>query len=543
MPEKNMNKLGVLLEEFDPECAFSENLRNYIATTSEILGAPLGAVGILDACGKNLTEFITFGVPVPLSKKIGLPPILGGLLGQIAIEKKTVRIRNVMDHPAYSGVPPFHPALSSFLGVPIKSGGHTYGMILLANKKDEFSEDDEKLLTYVSQQLACIVKFQECLAIETEKSLLLNTIFRYIPLAFVFVKKTGEATLVSDTMRRLIKPPSIGNFRFLEVSLKLMNISRPDGTPMKLEEIPLIRAMKGEFVEKEELTFSTITHANIPSAMSAAPVKDQKGEIIGGLVAIEDRAAEKELEKAREAFAAMIAHDLRNPIHAIALQTQMFLKKLESDPQSSMSPDSLKRILRNTDRLARLAGDFLDIARLRIGGISLKKIDLNLKSELEQLIDELKFTLENHSIELECSGHHFQAMIDPVRFHQIMTNLLTNAHKYSAKGEIIRVTLSEEKEELLICVEDKGPGIPAEDLQHIFDRFYRAAASFGKVEGSGLGLYITKGIVESHGGRIWVTSEQGVGSKFYVSFPALNELQENPGQFRRKPGETNPHPS
>lgn len=233
--------------------------------------------------------------------------------------------------------------------------------------------------------------------------------------------------------------------------------------------------------------------------------------------------AVKDLDRSREIFTALIAHDLRNPIHAISLQTQIYARQAKQTGEVSLKSSDLDLILRNTERLSRMAYDLLDVARLQTRQLRLSQTEVDLKTELSNALNDIKPTLGAHPLNFVANGASFDAWLDPVRFHQIIANLLSNAAKYSPEGAPIDVTLTKTSHLLKIAIRDRGPGIAKSDIAKLFDRFFRTKEAEETREGMGLGLYITKGLVEGHGGRIWVESEPGKGSTFLVAFHAAKQ--------------------
>lgn len=230
----------------------------------------------------------------------------------------------------------------------------------------------------------------------------------------------------------------------------------------------------------------------------------------------------EERERERQAFASLVAHDLKNPIAVISMMAQLHLKKaqLAGTTTAPVPIEDLERLLRGTQQLNRLAGDMLDLSRVETGQISLKKEDVDLRAELEKLTADLGATVGKHNVIFTAHGDYFRARLDPARLREIITNLVDNAAKYSPDLTPIELSLTKSSAGLEITVKDQGMGIPADKLPMIFTKFYRTAEARETKDGVGLGLYITKTLVEGHGGRIWVESEKGQGTTFHILFPA-----------------------
>ncbi len=231
----------------------------------------------------------------------------------------------------------------------------------------------------------------------------------------------------------------------------------------------------------------------------------------------------REMQKAlqlREAFLGIASHELRTPLTPLkivleALETR--LRKSGGDPLPLV-----QRARRSVDRLAALENDLLDVVQLEAGRLTLHAEPFSLRDELSDLVSDFRETKARCRWELRLPDQDVRVNGDKGRIVQVITNLLDNAAKYSPEGGEIRVELSVAGGEALLEVVDHGIGIPADQQGRIFERFFRATTSpIERYGGLGLGLYITKEIVERHGGRIWLTSEAGKGATFYVALPLV----------------------
>jgi PAS domain S-box-containing protein len=245
--------------------------------------------------------------------------------------------------------------------------------------------------------------------------------------------------------------------------------------------------------------------------------------ITGPCVDITDRkCAEANLLRAREALAFVIAHDLRNPIQAISLQAEIALRRArrKNSFEAPIDIEELQLLIRNSDELGRLADDILQVARLQTNTMILRKTNSDLLTAVKELLDEMRVTLGERDVSLQSAGDSFFAQIDLVRFRQIVMNLIVNAIKWSPQQTPIEITVSQLAQSIEVAVRDHGAGIPDELLPGIFEKFDAASAMNKSGAGLGHSLYVTKGLVEIHGGKIWAESALAQGSTLHVSFPA-----------------------
>jgi len=163
--------------------------------------------------------------------------------------------------------------------------------------------------------------------------------------------------------------------------------------------------------------------------------------------------------------------------------------------------------------------DLVDSVRSEAGELRLERQPVDLRSFLDELLKRQATALDTQRIRIEAADGLPPVSADPNRLERILVNLLSNALKYSPPGSPVTVSLQQQNGEIITSVADRGPGIAPEEIPRLFQRFYRAAAGRRQPEGIGLGLYITRMLVEAHGGRIWVQSTPGVGSVFSFSLP------------------------
>lgn len=223
---------------------------------------------------------------------------------------------------------------------------------------------------------------------------------------------------------------------------------------------------------------------------------------------------------AREEFLSVASHELRTPITSLRGQAQLMIRQL--DAKGMPDPERLLRAFRvidvQSDRLTRLLSQLLDVSRLQAGKLELERSQADLRSIVAEVVTRTQAATSTHSIELRVP-EELVAHIDPLRLEQVVTNLLDNAVKYSPEGGRVEVELSRsEANTLRLAVRDWGEGIPPEHRAHIFDRFHQGPGRY-RSSGMGLGLYISRQIVELHGGQIEAEFPPDGGTRFVVTLP------------------------
>jgi signal transduction histidine kinase len=238
-----------------------------------------------------------------------------------------------------------------------------------------------------------------------------------------------------------------------------------------------------------------------------------------------ERRAREEAEAAvamRDEFLATVSHDLKNPLAAIKGRAQILRRRIDRLPADEIErfAAGLDAIDFSADRMTRIINNLMDVARLRIGEpLELRREIADLVAIAETVIDEVR-QAEDRTIVLDVEVDHLTGRWDSARLERVLSNLLSNALKYSDEHTEVRVAVRAVDGWAELRVQDTGIGIPADDMPRIFERFHRAANVVGRVQGSGVGLAGAKQIVEQHNGTIEVESTEGVGTTFTVRLPA-----------------------
>ncbi len=237
----------------------------------------------------------------------------------------------------------------------------------------------------------------------------------------------------------------------------------------------------------------------------------------GWIVSAVDIEELKQANRAKDAFLAIASHELRAPLSVVLAQTEPAL--LQRRGQEPDYPDRVFAIIRRqTDRMSRLVGDLLDVGRIQAGKLSIEREEFDLGELVAEVVERQRATAPRHDIRVSLDGP-IRLLADPGRVEQVLTNLVSNAVRYSPDGGEIEVGCRIEADCVHLRVADRGIGIPPDKIATIFDAFERAHGdAYG---GLGLGLNIVQGIVEQHGGRIWAASSgtPGEGSEFHVVLP------------------------
>ena len=247
-------------------------------------------------------------------------------------------------------------------------------------------------------------------------------------------------------------------------------------------------------------------------------------------IALRNMTERSRVEARRLDFYSIIAHDLRSPLHSMLLRTDLLLEGQRGTMPVGAIAD-LRRMQSNIRTMVALVNDFLDLARLEGTGFKLAREPVDLRTLIEQTVEDIRPLVQESQLRLESELEDFDAQLegDRRRLMQVVSNLLSNAVKFTPPGGCIAVSVRQRGQQAEVSVSDTGPGIPEDQLATLFQRYSRPAGSGHVVGGTGLGLMIVREIVEAHGGQVGVDSTPGQGSRFWFRLPRRSWAEAQPG--------------
>jgi two-component system phosphate regulon sensor histidine kinase PhoR len=253
--------------------------------------------------------------------------------------------------------------------------------------------------------------------------------------------------------------------------------------------------------------------------VNGAALFNGDGRRQGTVLVFHDLTRLKQLERTRQEFVANVSHELRTPLSLIKGYVETLLDGARENPE--VAAKFLHTIDRNAERLKLLIEDLLTISELESGRVQLNLQSVALRSLVEKVVGDYKARASAKNTALSNQAPDVQVRVDADRLEQVLGNLIENAIKYGRQeGNIVVKARPAENGQIEVAVEDDGPGIPPEALERVFERFYRVDKARSREQGgTGLGLSIVKHIVQSHGGKVWATSEPGRGASFFFTVP------------------------
>ncbi len=307
------------------------------------------------------------------------------------------------------------------------------------------------------------------------------------------------------------------------------------------DDVPFIKAaFSGVATRDSSMSVVTKSNKSIAVSFTVSPLLDEDEEVKGLVGIFRDITAEKQQESQRAEFISTASHEMRTPVAAI----EGYLSLALNDKVATIDARArqyLEKAHSSTQHLGQLFQDLLTSAKAEDGRLTSHPQVIEVGEFLEQLANDLRFTAEKKHLFMQfvfgANGAEsspkttggdrvvrplYYVSADPDRLREVVTNLFDNACKYTEQGTVT-LGLTGDTEVVQLYIKDTGAGIPAEDIPHLFQKFYRVDNSATRtVGGTGLGLFISRKIIELYAGRIWVESTMGVGSTFYINLPRVS---------------------
>ena len=467
-----------------------------------------------------------------------------GLLGQCAEDRRRIHLRQVPSDYA-----PIRSALGgttarSIALLPILFEDETRAVIELASIED-LSEIHLAFLDQLGESIGIVLSTitanmraedlvqEQAARAEAEAGLArLRQVVDVMPEAILIADASGQVYLSNAAAAEImgLVPETVSG-----TADSADTTRRVDGGAYLPSDHPLARAVFGsEVVRGEQLVITNaLTGQDVPILVNSAPLSDGQGHPAGGVAVFQDISPLRDLDRQKDEFLAAISHDLKTPATIIKGNANLLQRALARRADREGSADlteGLEVIDESTAQLVRLVDELLDLTRLRMGhGLELDYGPADLIKIVRRLAGEYQKISPRHTIEVETDLSRMLGDWDEARIERIVANLISNAVKYSPRGGPITIQLATEEragqEWAILVVRDHGIGIPAAELERVFEPYYRASNIAGTVSGSGIGLAGTRNIVEQHGGQISVESEPG-DTTFTVRLPLMLEPLE-----------------
>lgn len=418
----------------------------------------------------------------------------------------------------------------SAVAAPLKAKGKTLGAIgfMSAESMRRFDKKDvrvvEELAARASSAIESSLLYHEIKEIAAKQESILSQVTEGV----ILFDPTGTVIFINEAAKALVGE-FVPNWHITQY-FERNEVRSPDRKKADPYSMPLLKALMGETVNNQEYRLKRPDGLEAVILTSSASVKADDGRLYGAVATLRDITERKQLEDQKDEFIYVATHELKTPITSMKAYGQGLLRSAQKRGAAEEEVKILEAIVRQTDRLTRLIRNLLDASKIGSGRLTLDLKDVNLKATITAVCERVRLFAPNHRVVCNLDRDIF-VLADEDRIEQVLMNILTNATQHSQSGTTITVNLKTEDGAGVVEVRDEGAGIPGEKRKNLFDRFYQVEGE--RSRGLGLGLYISKQIVDQHGGKIRVESEEGSGSTFIFSLPLSGKDQKSSNPIKR----------
>jgi len=407
--------------------------------------------------------------------------------------------------------------VESFFNLPVVIFGKLVCLInVSASQSGSYGEAEASILYAITNQAAnAVSKLQTILESEKDK---LSAIIYSLADGVITVDLEHQLVVSNPAVKDILEINSAGAVTMFDIVDSLAG------------KVDIRTKIEQALSENKPVTAPEVLLKDKALELTVSPVKDSQGVTIGASVVFHDITTEKSLEKLRQEFTAMMVHELRAPLTAVRWSSESLIKNLTAASSPNSEPAKLKdtvvTIETASNNMLELVNDLLDVAKIEAG-----KFELN--AQVYDLVEVIKEQANIFSKQAEIkhlpitvtAPPELRLKFDRVRIAQVFGNLISNAIKYTDAGQI-EINLAEDAEhnQVVVAIKDSGVGVSREDLSQLFSKFKQLKSVDRSRKGTGLGLVVSKGIIESHGGKIWAESPgENLGATFYFSLPTLKK--------------------
>ncbi len=494
---QQLAQTGTLLaSELDPEAILDEIVKQ----APGLVGGDAAAVSLLE--GNELVVSAVSGVD--LETVLGSSTsAVGELAGEIVQSREPVAIGEVKDVLAASD-PILESGHRAFLGAPlIGAEGVVYGVVAVYGRAPRAWRDEEveaivALAGNASAFLANAELYQR-VVLERERSL---AILGNVAEGIVAVDRDGNVVLWNAAAEEITGVPAAEALGRAPTDVLQRSLDHDETSE---EGRGLIQIPRGG----EQVWLS----------VSEAVMRDPAGAVAGRIYAFRDVSSDRRVEQLKSGFVSTVSHELRAPLTSIYGFAETLLRE-----DVAFSDDERRTFLgyiaSEAERLTRILDALLSVARLEAGDLHVQIAQTDLRDVVTDVVSSARREVVNgHRFVVDVPEEPLDAAADRDKVRQILANLVDNAVKYSPRGGTVTVAACRTSDAVQVRVLDEGAGVPAGEQERIFRKFYKADAADPEAGGTGLGLFIARGLAAAMGGRLWIDSETGSGASFVFELP------------------------
>jgi PAS domain S-box-containing protein len=409
-------------------------------------------------------------------------------------------------------------ALSQVVALPLVIEDHRLGAIyIFRTRGGAFSASDRALLAAFADQAAIAVRNAELYQQASQERLALLAIIDNSADGVMILDAAGRIQVFNRTLARMTGWDA--DEALERPAGEVLTLRDRQGNPVPLPQPPVRRTSAAKARAYVEGDVVRRRGPALTVGVTTTPLFGEEEELEQVIVNVVDITRFRQAEELKSTFVSVVSHELKTPVALIKGYAET-LRREDAAWDRDTVQESLGVIAEEADHLTQLIDSLLQASRIQAGGLQLKPTDVHLPRLAEKVVDGFRTQTGVHAFELDFPPDFPPVWGDPQRLQEVLTNLVSNAVKYSPDGGVVWIGGRVDGTGITLYVADQGIGIPPEEQDRIFDRFHRVESGLHRrTEGTGLGLYLVKAIVEAHGGKIWVESAPGRGSIFMFTLP------------------------
>jgi PAS domain S-box-containing protein len=516
LPDYRVRQRDYLLEisrALTSRLNLNDVLRLIVQQSAEILNGQAALIALVEPDGAYRIRQ-SYGIPEPLLDQLG--PMLRRF--EDVEEAFEALERNLISIAQNLGL-----GLWQVVSLPLKVDGDEFlgALYVFRIRGGEFSRDDRRVLQSFADQAAIAVNNAQLYEQLIQEKRRVDAILEFSADGVVIMDGGHRIQMFNHAMSNLISVPAqeaIGQ-TFEDV---LILAKKRAGTTLEEAEAggwPLVGTTQPLYVEGD---LRRRDGGLVSVEIAFASLFDRQSRLVNIIADVHDLTRFRQAEEMKATFISAVSHELKTPV-ALIKGYASTLRRADANWDKATVGESLKVIEEEADHLTELIENLLDASRAQAGNFKLTPVELDIDELVVRVATKFQAQNKTHPIVAEVASDLPLVFADEARITQVLSNLISNAVKYSPEGGEIRITGGAMPGEVIITVADQGSGIALDDQERIFERFYRTESAVRRgTPGTGLGLYLTRAIIESHGGRIWVESDGKKGSKFSFSLPRVN---------------------
>lgn len=410
------------------------------------------------------------------------------------------------------------------LAVPIVFGSKVLGVIMVSHRVEPYRNHDVRLLQLVATRLAVLIENAGLYHEVNARRERWEAVFKFTEEGIVVFDQACKIVGFNPAAAKLTgwRDSDVIGRNFSDV----IAVIAPEQF-MRGEIQPLAQVLaEGVVVAKQQQLIKTKSSDTVWTEITYSPIFDSSGSVVSGIAVITNIQKDREIEEVKSDFISIASHEMRTPLSATKGFLSMLLKK-DFGELNDRQFHFLNRVYQSNERMISLVEDLLDASYIDSGKVKLNITSLQVEHIVSDVISDLASKGFDRQIMLKVKRRQRLPLVlaDEKRLKQIVINLVDNAIKYSLPNTEVCIEYKVQANELTVSVIDQGVGLSQSQIDRLFQKFGRVYNPMSvQAGGTGLGLYITKNLVESHGGRIWVASREGKGSRFSFSLPIARQL-------------------